>query len=98
MGMSLLFSAWIFYRATGAAFNPLSILSIHLSQLSSWLTQFIHLDFRNVSFALLLIGVISPTQFALYAVAQLVGSIGNSRLCPIILKKKQEIVNDSLST
>ncbi|KAH9821858.1 aquaporin-like protein [Melampsora americana] len=51
MGLSLLFSAWIFYRATGAAFNP------------------------NVSFALLLIGVISPTRFILYASAQFVGSI-----------------------
>ncbi|EGG08399.1 uncharacterized protein MELLADRAFT_71469 [Melampsora larici-populina 98AG31] len=51
MGLSLLFSAWIFYRATGAAFNP------------------------NVSLALMLIGVITPTRFVLYAIAQLTGAI-----------------------
>ncbi|EGG08398.1 uncharacterized protein MELLADRAFT_42897 [Melampsora larici-populina 98AG31] len=51
MGLGLLFSAWIFYRATGAAFNP------------------------NVSFALLLIGVVSPTRFILYVFAQFVGAI-----------------------
>ncbi|KAH9821859.1 aquaporin-like protein [Melampsora americana] len=56
MGLGLLFSAWIFYRATGAAFNP------------------------NVSFALLLIGVVSPTRFILYAIAQFVGAIVASAL------------------
>lgn len=56
MGLGLLFSAWIFYRATGAAFNP------------------------NVSFALLLIGVVSPTRFILYVFAQFVGSIVASAL------------------
>ncbi|KAG0141087.1 hypothetical protein CROQUDRAFT_68699 [Cronartium quercuum f. sp. fusiforme G11] len=56
MGLSLLFSAWIFYRATGAAFNP------------------------NVSFALLLIGVITPTRFILYVLAQFIGAIVASGL------------------
>lgn len=51
MGLSLLFSAWIFFRITGAAFNP------------------------NVSFALLLIGAISPLRFILYTMAQLSASI-----------------------
>jgi len=61
MGLSLLFSAWIFYRATGAAFNP------------------------NVSFALMLIKVISPTRFLLYATAQLVGAIAASAMLQALL-------------
>lgn len=64
MGLSLLFSAWIFYRATGAAFNP------------------------NVSFALMLIGVITPTRFVLYVVAQLVGAIVASALLEGLLPGK----------
>ncbi|KAH9821860.1 aquaporin-like protein [Melampsora americana] len=61
MGLSLLFSAWIFYRATGAAFNP------------------------NVSLALMLIGVISPTRFVLYAFAQLTGAIVASGVLEALL-------------
>lgn len=30
MGLSLLFSAWIFFRATGAAFNPFQLLSVRV--------------------------------------------------------------------
>ncbi|MBW0508688.1 hypothetical protein O181_048403 [Austropuccinia psidii MF-1] len=51
MGLSLLFSCWVFFRATGAAFNP------------------------NVSFALLLVGIISPARFILYCFAQFSASI-----------------------
>lgn len=61
MGLSLLFSAWIFYRATGAAFNP------------------------NVSFALLLVGVISPARFFVYVIAQFAGAIAASGLLEILL-------------
>ncbi|PLW21752.1 hypothetical protein PCANC_02935 [Puccinia coronata f. sp. avenae] len=61
MGLSLLFSAWIFYRATGAAFNP------------------------NVSFALLLVGVISPARFFVYVIAQFAGAITASGLLEILL-------------
>ncbi|KAI8459683.1 aquaporin-like protein [Phakopsora pachyrhizi] len=64
MGLSLLFSAWIFYRATGAAFNP------------------------NVSFALLLVGVISPTRFLLYMFSQFVGSIVACALLEALLPGK----------
>lgn len=38
------------------------------------------LHHRNVSFALLLIGVISPTRFVLYMMSQFLGSIGTSKL------------------
>ncbi|KAI7939917.1 hypothetical protein MJO28_013569 [Puccinia striiformis f. sp. tritici] len=61
MGLSLLFSAWIFYRATGAAFNP------------------------NVSFALLLVGVISPERFVFYVIAQFGGAIAASALLEALL-------------
>ncbi|KAA1082603.1 Aquaporin 4 [Puccinia graminis f. sp. tritici] len=61
MGLSLLFSAWIFYRATGAAFNP------------------------NVSFALVLVGVISPTRFFFYVISQFAGAITACGLLEILL-------------
>ncbi|MBW0500530.1 hypothetical protein O181_040245 [Austropuccinia psidii MF-1] len=61
MGLSLLFSAWVFYRATGAAFNP------------------------NVSFALLLVGVLTPMRFLLYCVAQFSASIAASALLLALL-------------
>jgi aquaporin rerated protein, other eukaryote len=51
MGLSLLVSAWLFFRATGGLFNP------------------------NISFALLLTGIITPARFVLYAIAQLLGDI-----------------------
>lgn len=51
MGLSLLISAWMFFRVTGGLFNP------------------------NVSFALLLTGIINPVRFALYCAAQLLGAI-----------------------
>lgn len=51
MGLSLLISAWMFFRITGGLFNP------------------------NVSFALLLTGIISPVRFVLYCVAQLTGAL-----------------------
>jgi aquaporin related protein len=56
VGLALLVSAWLFFRVTGAVFNP------------------------EVSLALLLCGVISPTRFVLYCVAQLLGSIAASGL------------------
>lgn len=61
MGISLVFSAWIFYRATGAAFNP------------------------NVSFALMLVGVIRPVRFLLYVIAQFAGAIVASGLLKLLL-------------
>lgn len=75
MGLSLLFSAWIFYRATGAAFNPSVLLNSPSFRTYEYTLTSIPFH-RNVSFALLLIGVISPTRFILYAFSQFLGSIG----------------------
>ncbi|CAH7682489.1 aquaporin-like protein [Phakopsora pachyrhizi] len=69
MGLSLLFSAWIFYQATGAAFNLL----------------------EYVSFALLLVGVISPTRFLLYMFSQFVGSIMVCAFLEALLPSKLEV-------
>ncbi|KAA1133456.1 hypothetical protein PGTUg99_014312 [Puccinia graminis f. sp. tritici] len=68
MGLSLLFSAWIFFRATGAAFNP------------------------NVSLALLLTGVITPTRFVLYVGAQLSASLVASALLKRLLPGPMSVV------
>jgi aquaporin rerated protein, other eukaryote len=56
MGLSLLVSAWLFFRVTGGLFNP------------------------NVSFALLLCGIITPVRFVLYCIAQIVGGIAAAAL------------------
>ncbi|TFK73288.1 aquaporin-like protein [Pluteus cervinus] len=56
MGMSLLVSAWLFFRVTGGLFNP------------------------NISLSLLLVGIIGPTRFVLYCIAQLLGAIAASYL------------------
>lgn len=56
MGLSLLVSAWMFFRITGGLFNP------------------------NVSFALLLTGIITPVRFVLYCIAQFTGAIVASGL------------------
>ncbi|KAI9615173.1 hypothetical protein H4Q26_011714 [Puccinia striiformis f. sp. tritici PST-130] len=68
MGLSLLFSAWDFLRATGAAFNP------------------------NVSLALLLTGVITPTRFILYVGAQLSASLVASSILKKLLPGPMSVV------
>lgn len=58
------------------------------------------LHHRNVSFALLLIGVISPTRFVLYMMSQFLGSIGTSKLQskPPFVFQRNKTIHHLLST
>jgi aquaporin related protein len=74
-GFSLLVVAWVFFRVSGAAFNPASKFSPVISFLDTKFVILPNLGSSSVTLALWLVGSMTFRRAMFFFIAQLVGGI-----------------------